>query len=123
MSKAYCGAADKIPKGKHRGTMRECVETGQIRFFGVKKIDSRTLKGKNVEKKKAAEHLALLSKKAILSTKIKRLIKEFKLTHAGLSEQQPDKAKQVIEERKAKIRADYDKLVKEYNEVVAQLEK
>jgi len=39
----YCGIGD-IPKNNRRGTMKECVEKGQIRYYGIKKIDSVTLK-------------------------------------------------------------------------------
>lgn len=42
MSNIYCGV-DKIPKGKKLGTMKECAELGQIRYYGKKKIDPRTL--------------------------------------------------------------------------------
>lgn len=42
MSAIYCGAK-KVPKGKKQGTMRECVEAGKIMYWGVKKIDSKTL--------------------------------------------------------------------------------
>ncbi len=42
MSKPYCGIKD-VPKGSHRGSMKECLERDQVRFFGVKQIDSRML--------------------------------------------------------------------------------
>ena len=42
MAEPYCGAGD-VPKGAKRGTMRECAEKKQIRYYGIKKIDSKTL--------------------------------------------------------------------------------
>jgi len=41
--KVYCGASD-LPKNTHRGSMKECAEKKQIRYYGVKKIDDETLK-------------------------------------------------------------------------------
>ena len=42
MSDIYCGIG-KIPKGQKMGTMRECAEKGQVRYYGIKKIDTKTL--------------------------------------------------------------------------------
>lgn len=40
MSKIYCGI-NKIPKGHKRGNMKECAEKGQIRYYGIKKVDQK----------------------------------------------------------------------------------
>lgn len=32
-----------MPKGSRRGSMRECAEKGEVRYYGVKKIDSKVL--------------------------------------------------------------------------------
>ena len=42
MSDIFCGIG-KIPKKSRRGTMRECAEKGQVRYYGIKKIDAKTL--------------------------------------------------------------------------------
>lgn len=42
MSDIYCGI-NKTPKGQRLGTMKECAEKGQIRRFGINKIDKKTL--------------------------------------------------------------------------------
>ena len=42
MTNIYCGIG-KIQKGHRRGNMRECAEKGQIRYYGIKKIDTKTL--------------------------------------------------------------------------------
>ena len=49
MASVYCGIAD-VPKDQHRGSMRECAEKKQIRYYGIKKVDKRTLDA--VENKK-----------------------------------------------------------------------
>ncbi|AVL93981.1 hypothetical protein mvi_621 [Megavirus vitis] len=38
----YCGIG-KIPKGKIRGTPEYCIEANQVRYYGLKKIDSNLL--------------------------------------------------------------------------------
>lgn len=38
MSKKYCSIG-KIPKGKVRGSMTDCVKARQVRYYGLKKID------------------------------------------------------------------------------------
>ena len=42
MSNIYCGSRTP-PKGKRLGSMKECVEKGQISYYGIKKIDSRMM--------------------------------------------------------------------------------
>nr|XP_047140292.1 protein TonB-like [Hydra vulgaris] len=39
----YCGIG-KTPKSHRVGTMRECAEKGQVRLYGINKIDPKTLK-------------------------------------------------------------------------------
>lgn len=43
MSKIYCGAGD-VPKGRKRGTMKQCIESGEIRYYGIHKVDPKLLK-------------------------------------------------------------------------------
>ncbi len=61
MSKVYCGIGD-VPKGKRRANMVECAELGQVRYFGLKKIDSRTIDAAKQKKSDAAK-LAAMRKK------------------------------------------------------------
>lgn len=49
-NKPFCGVG-KAPKGRKMGNMKECAELKQIRKYGEKKIDPRTLEG--VKKKGA----------------------------------------------------------------------
>ena len=51
MSKPYCGAG-KIPKDAKRGSAKECAQKGQIRYYGLKRIDSKTLEEGKAERKK-----------------------------------------------------------------------
>lgn len=38
----YCGVG-KVPKGAVRGSAKQCAEQSQVRYWGLNKIDSRTL--------------------------------------------------------------------------------
>lgn len=38
MSDIYCGIEEKIPKGKRRGTAKECWDKKQVRYHGIKGI-------------------------------------------------------------------------------------
>jgi hypothetical protein len=43
MSKPYCGSKT-VPKNKRLGSMKECVEKGQVCLYGLRKVDSRLVK-------------------------------------------------------------------------------
>ena len=45
MSKVYCGVG-KIPKNHRKGSMKECAERGQIRLYGLYKVDSQLVNPK-----------------------------------------------------------------------------
>ena len=45
-SKIYCGIGD-VPKGMKKGTMKECMEMGQVRLYGLYKIDSKMISKKS----------------------------------------------------------------------------
>lgn len=40
----YCGYKEVVPYGKRRGTMRECYDTGQLRYYGRYPIDENEMK-------------------------------------------------------------------------------
>ena len=42
MADIYCGI-DDVPKGKRRGSMRECAEKKQVRYYGKYKVDNIAL--------------------------------------------------------------------------------
>jgi len=41
-SKIFCDVGE-IPKGKKRGSMVECAEKGQIKYYGEKKVDKKII--------------------------------------------------------------------------------
>lgn len=40
----FCGASKKVPKGKRIGSMKECFNMNQVRFWGLQKIDPQLFK-------------------------------------------------------------------------------
>lgn len=39
--KIFCGITQPIPKNHRIGSMKECLENKQVRYYGLKKIDSK----------------------------------------------------------------------------------
>lgn len=59
----YCGI-NKVPKNKKRGTMKECLDSRQVRYFGLNKVDQRLLEQKRQKVvKKTAKQIKLESVK------------------------------------------------------------
>lgn len=79
MSNIYCGVG-QIPKGKRLGSMKECAELKQIRYYGIKKIDSRLLDIVRSSKKKESRS-SLLKKLVSYRAKIKVLTKKISETN------------------------------------------
>ena len=76
MSKVFCDLGD-IPKGKKRGSMKECAEIGKITYWGEKKADKKIIESV-VEKKQKKNSLKKMEteydKMVILFGKIKAKI-------------------------------------------------
>jgi len=67
MLKPYCGAENKIPKGKRRGTMLECAAKRQVRYYGIKKVDEIAFR-KALEKKHESIEKQLMNLKILVAT-------------------------------------------------------
>jgi hypothetical protein len=67
-SKIYCGIGE-VPKGMKKGTMKECMEMGQVRLYGLYKIDSKLVSKKS--KPSAKE-------KKMTKNEVKALVFKFK---------------------------------------------
>jgi len=73
MVDSYCGIG-KVPKKKKRGSMKECAEKGQIRYYGIKKID-----------KKLAENAVRVKKiDKIPASKVNKQIEKMTIEYATL---------------------------------------
>ncbi len=71
--KIFCGITQQIPKGYRLGSMKECLEKNQVRYYGLHKIDSKLVKS-FIDNK--TPKLELISKMCSLRGKIDRLKKE-----------------------------------------------
>jgi len=63
MSKPYCGAKDKVPKGKHKGTEDECVSKSQVRYWGREAVTSENAKKVSEAPKREKKTKATKAKK------------------------------------------------------------
>jgi len=98
MDDVYCGIGN-IPKKSRRGNMAECAEKGQIRYYGIKKIDSVTLN--SIKDKKNNNEDTLLIKIFNLDLKAKKLAKEYKAID---DKEKKKKLKDKIDDFSAKIK-------------------
>lgn len=79
MKTPYCGMNKTIPKPKtqRRGNMKECAELGQIRYWGLHKVDEKTaFASRNRRSNEKATKTKLLNQFGSLRGKIQRLQKD-----------------------------------------------
>ena len=106
----YCGAG-KVPKGKRKGTLEECIEKNQIRLYGLIQTSDREIKDLKGTKGSLKSKHNTISKKflklyeqiAKYKHEVRRL--EQAIIVADNRENQGDKPK--------KLRAELDKLHKD----------
>lgn len=104
--KKYCGVGD-IPKGSKRGSMRDCAEAKQIRYYGVKQADSKMIqyiKNSGTNKK---DYMKIVEKRGTLAGQYTVLAKKHKL------EKNPDKQLAISDQ--------YRSLVQEWKVLGAKL--
>lgn len=117
-SNMYCGAGS-VPKGKERGTAEYCVQTNQIRYYGIEAIDETLLqnrgKGKNIIKEK------LKLKK--IEDDAKLLIKDVSRTKMVInSEKSKPSERKKAEKKLESLMTQRDKLVKKLKSQKAVVE-
>lgn len=121
MSEIYCGIYD-VPHGKRRGTMNECLACGQVRYYGLKKLNKSLIPSRD-EKKKTEDELLQLKLAGELGTlrgKINDLLWKFR--------QQPNPDKKallkqqglILEEEAKKVQHEFDKVTKQINKLRAK---
>ncbi|AZL89195.1 low complexity protein [Megavirus baoshan] len=119
----YCGIG-KIPKGKIRGTPEYCIEVNQVRYYGLKKIDSNLL---SMSKSRKTDLIKQQLKLKRIEDDAKILIKEVKniklIINDDLArESSKKKAKKRMDELLVK-RDNLVKRLKKQREFVKQIEK
>jgi hypothetical protein len=95
--KVFCGITD-VPKGKRLGSMKECLDAKQVRYYGVTKIDSKLIETANNGLNTKSD---LIVKKAGLVAKFSKLKKE--VLEAKNNEEKKKKLQEYEEVRKLLI--------------------
>lgn len=99
---AYCGAK-KVPKNRRRGTMKECADMRQVRFYGINKADPRVIEtAKRVKKPETRSQLLTKAMKAYLKIK--------KLNVESARKETTAERKKEIEKQIAKLREELSKI-------------
>jgi hypothetical protein len=109
MSDIYCGAK-KVPKNKHLGSMKECVGLGKITYWGIHKIDSKTLTTIGLDAKKSKSASKVLIKSMGVKGKIRKIKKDMPYVK--------DAAKKKEMEKKLKeLGAEFNVMAEEYRRI------
>jgi hypothetical protein len=104
----YCSIGEP-GKNKRRGSMRECAEKKQVRYYGIKKIDPRLLEAS----KKGSKDSKMRDKLAIKMVGLRGRVTRLTRDHA--SEKDKDK--------KAKLAEELSKSKKELIDITAKFKK
>jgi hypothetical protein len=94
--KIYCGVEE--PSGhKRRGTAKECLKKNQVRYWGIRKIDSHTLKKMKEYKKSIQEENRAGIKMTTLDMEIRKI--KAKLSNEDLSDRKRDQLKRSLDKK------------------------
>ena len=83
-TKPYCGMKNKIPSGHYRGSIQECLQKNQIRYYGTQKVDQKLIQeliNSMPKRKKKVSSLEWASKRETLGgiiSKLKKIREEIK---------------------------------------------
>jgi hypothetical protein len=77
----YYGASETVPKGKKRPTMPQAVDSGQVRYFGIKKVDQLLVAAKNDKKTENGEKAKKKKIDTLTADYVKLSGKVFRLTN------------------------------------------
>lgn len=119
MSKVYCGIGE-IPKNKKRGSMKECAETNQIRYWGEKKVDKKLIS--HVQDKKNNKLEALEKQSDKLKIKLVGLRGKSKRISRDLEGETDKKKIQALQKEKNKADAELTETANKYQQLVKKLE-
>lgn len=118
MSKIHCAIGD-VPNGKRRGTQKECLDKGQVRYYGIKHIDKSLIKPKTGKKEKSKDELKqleLAGQLGAINGKINSLSWKYK------QQPNPDK-KAILKEEGLKLIAESEAIKKKFDEISEKIKK
>ena len=104
MSNIYCGI-NEVPKGQKLGTQEECINKGQIRYYGIKRIKKSLITEKKSSYKK--DRMSLIKQLGFNQGKIRK----FKINYD----------KQRDPEKKKIIKTEAEILIKENQKISKKL--
>ena len=83
-TKPYCGMKNKIPSGHYRGSIQECLQKNQIRYYGTQKVDQKMIQeliNSIAKRKKKVSPMDYAKKRGTLGgiiSKLKKIREEIK---------------------------------------------
>ena len=108
MSEPYCGI--KIPaKGKRRGSMKECADKGEIRYYGIKRVDPKLIEYAQSSRKGKESRESLIKKLVTFRGRLRVAKRDY--------EEERDK------KTRAEIRENISKLQIQINEISKMIKK
>jgi len=76
--KIFCGISQPIAKGHRLGSMKECLEMKQVRYYGLKKMDSKLVESVLGSKNNTEELRARYSSLRVNFNKLKKELQKTK---------------------------------------------
>lgn len=76
--KIFCGISQPVPKGHRLGSMKECLEMKQVRYYGLKKMDSKLIESVIGSKNNTEELRARYSTLRVNFNKLKKELQKTK---------------------------------------------
>lgn len=115
-----CGVKDITKKNQRRGTMMECAEKKQIKYYGIKKVDKVIIDMLNEKKgsKKSYTLEEAVGKANGLKTRAKRILKDIETA----KRKKDDKKLETLQKELEKTKKEYAKLVPIANKLIAKQE-
>ena len=110
--KIYYGI-HSTPKGARRASMQEAVEKNRVGYYGVKKIDSRTLQFLKLKEKESKIVDNLKAKLVGIKSEIKK-INNIELKRNFSTTKQTNEHKKKWTEKRNELQDKFDRLLKEY---------
>jgi len=101
----YCGAGE-VPKGRHRGSMIECMDLKKVNYWGLKKVDPKIFESVKLLRSKDSD----LTLKDLRSRYIKYT--------AGINKLRKKYKDEELEMEKKRIKDKAEKLNKEIQKIV-----
>ncbi len=123
---SYCGVGN-VPKGKKRGTVKECIRANQVRYYGLEKIDMDKINKVKKKKPKTGSYIDESLKLINFNTKARVLTEKIRTAKAIISSDGTTKSQKNEAEKNLKAyfnaRPKLVKKIKNQQKIVTDLKK